>query len=105
MRSRIVVPTSSRRCEVPVELHGGDSSAELGQRERQRAEAGADLEHVVARTRPAGGGDAPGGVRVDEEVLPERAAGRDAVLLQQRPDAGRPQRHAVTARRWSWSPP
>ena len=53
--------------------------AGLGQRERQRTEAGADLDHAVAGADLGEAGDAPHGVRVGDEVLAEVAARGQAV--------------------------
>ena len=55
----------------------------LQQRQRQRAEPGADLDHHVVGPQPGGPHDAAHGVRVDDEVLAE---------LLGRPDAERGRR-------------
>ena len=45
--------------------------AGLGQRQGQRAKSGADLDDAVTRAYPGEVGDAPDGVGVGDEVLPE----------------------------------
>ena len=60
------------RHQPAVDLDGGDRGARLRQRQRERAEPGADLDDAVARTDPGEPGDAPDGVRIDDEVLAER---------------------------------
>ena len=48
--------TSRRTAQVRVHLDGGDVGAGLQQGQRERAEPGADLDHVVARRRRRRGG-------------------------------------------------
>src|SRR5258708_30843489 len=67
---------------MPVELDGGDVRTGLGERQRQRPEARADLHHPVARLDPGQADDAPQRVRVDDEVLTQGAARADAVPLE-----------------------
>ena len=57
--------------------------AGLGEGQRQRAEPGADLDDAVARPDAGQVGDAPHGVRVGDEVLPEVAARGQAAARQQ----------------------
>src|SRR5262249_31679071 len=58
------------------------------QRERagQDAEARADLEHRVAGLDTRQGHEPLGAARIDEEVLPQAAPGREPVARQQRAD-------------------
>ena len=60
--------------EAAVDLDRGDRGARLGQGQGQRAEAGADLDDVVAGPDAGQPGDAAHRVGVDDEVLPEGAA-------------------------------
>ena len=69
--------------EVAVDLDSGDRRAGLGQRERQRAEAGADLDDLVAGADAGEAGDAADGVGIGDEVLAERPARMQAVTLEQ----------------------
>ena len=72
--------------EAAVDLDGGDVGAGLGERQRQRAEAGADLDDVVAGADAGEVGDAAHGVGVGDEVLPEVAPRRQAGLVEQLAD-------------------
>jgi hypothetical protein len=44
---------AQQRHEVTVDLDRGDRGARLGQRQRERAEPGADLDHAIAGPTPA----------------------------------------------------
>ncbi len=74
------------------------------QRAGQPARAGADLDHRGMVERPGGAGDAPGQVEIEDEILPEAAARRDAVagddLAQRRQRAGIGRCHEVRAQRF-----
>ena len=61
---------------------------------RERAEARADLDDVVARADSGQAGDAAHGVRVADEVLAELAAGRQAVVGEQLVDVATRERHS-----------
>ena len=63
----------------------------------QRAEPGADLHHPVARPDGRQAGDAADRVRVDDEVLPEGAARREAVTGHEVRRLARRERHQVTS--------
>ena len=65
-----------------VDLDGHDPRRDLQQAERQRPETGADLDHDVVGPDAGRAHQAPDGVGVDDEVLPE-ALGRP------QPEAGR----------------
>jgi hypothetical protein len=64
---------------VAVDLHGGDRRPGLGQGEGERAEAGADLDHVVAGADTGQPGDLADGGGLDDEVLSEGAGRREPV--------------------------
>ncbi len=67
--------TTSRRTghDAAVDLDRGDVGAGLGERERQRAEPGADLDDVIAVADAGELGDPAHGVGVGDEVLAEIA--------------------------------
>ena len=69
---------AQHRHEPAVDLDRRHRRPGLGERQRQRAETGADLDHVVAGADAGQAGDAADGVRVGDEVLAEVAAGRQA---------------------------
>ena len=81
--------------QAAVDLDRGDRRAGLGEGQRQRAEAGADLDDAVAGADAGEVGDAADGVRVGDEVLPEVAARRQAVA--RRAARARAGRECVTA--------
>ena len=60
-----------------------DVGAGLGQRQGQRAEAGADLDDAVTRADPGEVGDAPHGVGVGDEVLAEITPRREVAFVEQ----------------------
>jgi hypothetical protein len=59
--------------DPPVALERDDPRPVLEEGEGQRSQPGPDLEDPVAGAHAGEPGDAPSGVRVGEEVLPERA--------------------------------
>ena len=67
--------------------------AGLGQRQRQRAEPGADLDDVVAGTDAGEAGDAPHRVGVGDEVLAEVATRRQPVVGEELVDRRRADQH------------
>jgi hypothetical protein len=86
-----------QRHEMTVDLHRRHRCTGLGQRQRQRTQAGADLDHLVARPDPGQPGDAPDGVGIDDEVLAEGAARATIDPCQQLGHLGPGERHPVTA--------
>ena len=68
---------------MTVDLHGDDPGSALCEGERQRTEAGADLQHRRPLAHPGQPSDAPHGVGVCHEVLAERPAGAQRVVRQQ----------------------
>ena len=69
---------AQRGGEATIDLDRRHEGTGLGQGQRQRTEPGTDLDDPVARSDPGQVGDAPHGVRVDDEVLAEVAhAGPD----------------------------
>ena len=77
--------------EALVDLDGDDGCPGLEQSEGQRAEPRADLEHGLARLDARGLHDAPHGVGVVHEVLPELLRRRDVEQLGEVADLGRPE--------------
>ena len=77
---------AQQRHDAAVDLDGGDVGAGVGQGERERPEAGADLDDVVARPDPGEVGDAAHGVGVGDEVLAEVAAGSQVVGFEELAD-------------------
>ena len=73
---------------MAVRLHRHDAGTGLGQGQRERAQAGSDLEHVGARPGAREAGDASHRVRVGHEVLTEGPTGLDPVRRQQLSDVG-----------------
>jgi hypothetical protein len=67
--------------EPAVELDREDPASRLGEGNRQRAEAGTDLQDRVVRTDARIGDDRAGEVGIDEEVLAERPGRGDPVTL------------------------
>ena len=86
---------AQHRHEAAVDLDGGDIRAGLRERERQRPEAGADLDHTITRTDLGKPGDAAHRVGVDDEVLPECAARVESVRRQQLGDVPSAEGHQV----------
>ena len=75
---------SSAGIERWIHLDGEHLGAGLGERSRERAEAGADLDHAIAGTDAGIGRDRAGEVRIDQEMLSERSLRPDAVPLGER---------------------
>jgi hypothetical protein len=75
----------------PVELDRADTRARLRERQRERAHPGSDLDDAIAWTGTRLGGDRPGQVRVDQEVLTERFGWLDAVARGQLADGSGPE--------------
>ena len=69
--------------EMMVDLDRRHRGARGRQGQGERAKAGTDLHDPVAGPDGGEAGDAPHGVRIDDEVLPQGPAGPDAVLFQQ----------------------
>ena len=67
------------------------------ERPGQRAEPGADLDDVVTGADAGQPGDAPDGVRIDDEVLTARLAGSQPVPAQQLTGLSRAERHGRRA--------
>ena len=78
---------------IAVHLDRGNGRARFEQRERERSEAGADLDDPIAGADFGEAGDAAHGVGVADEVLPERPARRESVQLKQGADLGVAVRH------------
>jgi hypothetical protein len=74
-----------------VDLDGGDPGAAVEQGQRQRSEAGSDLEDVVVTVDRGGRNDATNGVRVVNEVLAERLARPEVNLFRKMPYLGPPE--------------
>jgi hypothetical protein len=71
---------AQRREAASIALDRDDMARPGGeQRPRQSAGAGPDLDDARFVERPGGPGDAPGQVEIEEEILPEGFARRDAV--------------------------
>ena len=88
---------AQRGGEPCVDLDRGHRRAGLGKREGQRPEPGTDLNDVVAGPYRGQVGDAPNGVGVGNEVLPEVAAWCEVVLAEQFADPLPRMRHRRTA--------
>jgi hypothetical protein len=86
---------SQRGEQRPVELDRGDATAGVRERQGERAEAGADLDHRIPRTNARVQDDGTGEVRVREEVLTERLRGPDVEAVGERPERRAP-RGSVT---------
>ena len=71
---------------------------DIEQRQGQRAEAGADLEHGVGAAHPGGGDDPAHGIAVVHEVLSELLGRAYAEPLGQRPHLGGPEQCGLAAR-------
>ena len=74
---------------MAVGLDGGHRGTRLGQRQRQRPQTGPHLDHVVPGADAGQPGDAADGVRVDDEVLAEGAAGGQSVAVEEVAGLGR----------------
>ncbi len=75
-----------------IHLDGEYVGAGLGERSRERAEAGADLDDVIARTDAGIGRDRASEVRIDQEMLSERSLRPDAVPVGERTQRARAER-------------
>ena len=73
---------------MTVDLERDDAAPALEERQRERSEAGADLEHAVARVDSGEADDAPRRVGVGEEVLAQRLARAQVVAREQLADGG-----------------
>ena len=62
--------------EVAIDLYGQHRSASFSESERERAEPGPDLDHLVARADPADVGDSANSVGINHEVLAQRSPRR-----------------------------
>jgi non-ribosomal peptide synthetase component F len=82
---------AERREQRSVELDRADARARLRERQRERAHPGSDLDDAIAGTGTRLGGDRPGQVRVDQEVLTERFGWLDAVARGQLADGSGPE--------------
>jgi hypothetical protein len=74
------------RDEIPIDLDGGDHRADFGEGKGQRSEAGADLDDLGSLGHAGQADDAPEGVRIDDEVLPECPTGPEPVLTEEAAD-------------------
>ena len=77
---------AERRDEAAIELNREHLRAGRGERQRERPEPGADLNHAIASGDAGVGGDRARQVRIDQEVLAERLRGADAVTPGELPD-------------------
>ena len=77
------------RSEASVDLDGGHRRPGLEQRQGERTEPGAHLDHVITGSDAGQPRDPAHGVGVGHEVLPERPGGRQPVGGEQRADRGR----------------
>ena len=82
--------------QVAIDLHRVHLGAGLDQRQRQRSETGADLEHQVALAHVGQARDPSHGVGVDDEVLTEGARWFETVFVKQRPEFGAGMGHQLT---------
>ena len=76
------------RHQVAVTLHGDDVGAGLGEAGGEMAESGAELDHPVTLTHLGDVGDAIEDQGFPEEVLPPGLLRRQAVPIEELPDAG-----------------
>ena len=83
------------RYEEPVHLYGSDLGAGLDKGEGERAEAGPDLDDLLARDDLGEAGDAADGVGIAYEILAQGAARREAVELEQGTDLSVGMSHLV----------
>ena len=70
--------------EPLVQLHRHHPAGPAHQLSRQRADAGADLQHAGLLVRAAGVGDVPGHPALDEKILAHGLGKTEAVALQKR---------------------
>ena len=71
-----------------VDLDGGHTRPAVQQRQRQRPEAGTDLENVVVAVDPGCRHDPANGIGVMNEVLAERLTWSEVQFLRQMSDLG-----------------
>ena len=74
------------RGHAVIDFDRGDLGTGLGQSERERAESGADLDHMIRRTHVGEASDAPHGVRIGDEVLTEGASGGQPMFFEKSGD-------------------
>ena len=86
------------RHEMTIELDRAHVRARVGQRDRERTDAGTDLDDPIARLQLREPHDAARGVRVGEEVLTERLRRPHAVAGQELGDLARGHRSTPNAR-------
>ncbi len=72
-----------RRKQMPVDLDGGDRGTHVGQRQGERAQAGADLDHAVPGADSGQANHPADGVGVGHEVLSESPARLEMMGLEQ----------------------
>ena len=80
--------------ESRVDLDRDDTSDGTGQREGERADSGADLEHDIVGSETRRGDDASDRVRIDEQMLAIALAHRESVPVEQRPRRARGEQRA-----------
>ena len=90
---------SERIKQVPVDFHRVHLGPRLHERQRQRSQSRADLEHQVAGSDLGESGDATHRVGVHHEVLSERARRLQSVLFEQGDELGAGVGHQET-RTW-----
>ena len=92
--------------EYVVDLDGSDLGARLEQRQGQRTEARAHLDHAVAEPDPCQFGDAADRVGLDNKVLAQRALGPDPKTVEESSSLGPGERHtADTTGASGWTSP
>jgi hypothetical protein len=74
-----------------IDLYGGHPRAPIEQRQRQRTQAGTDLEDVVMTIDSGSRNDTANGVCIVDEVLAEGFAGPEINLFRQMPYLGPPE--------------
>jgi hypothetical protein len=74
-----------------VDLNSGHGGATVEQSQRERAEAGTDLQDEIGPTDPGGRDDAPHSVGIVHEVLSERFPWPEIKFFGQPPDLGAPE--------------
>ena len=87
---------AQRSGETRVDLYGRHGRAGFGEGQGQRSEPGTDLDDAITGTDRGAVGDAPNGVGVGHEVLPEVAAWREVALVEQFADPLPRMRHRRT---------
>jgi hypothetical protein len=74
--------------EPRIDLHGFDAGAGAGQRHRERADPGTDLQDRIVGLRRGGLQDTVQDAAIDEKVLAARRPEPQAGDVEGRPDAG-----------------